>query len=72
MPTTACTHHIPTHAQRMSTHTRSRAPGMGRWESAGRAAQVSGEWRAAGEWKKGLGAGQQFDIKRRWTLIYAD
>jgi len=42
-------HHFPTHALRMSTHTRSAVPGMGDRSSAGKAAQVSGEGRAAGE-----------------------
>ena len=49
------THHFPTHALRMSTHTRSAVPGMGGRSSVGRAAQVSGEWRAAGERKKEWG-----------------
>ena len=52
---TARTHHFPTHAQRMSTHTRPAAPGMDGRSSGGWAAQLSGEWRAAGECKKGWG-----------------
>ena len=37
------THHFPTHALRMSTHTRSAVPGMDNRSSVGKAAQVSGE-----------------------------
>jgi len=48
-------HHFPTHALRMSIHTWSIVPEMGGRSSVGRAAQVSGEWWAAGERKKEWG-----------------
>jgi len=46
---TVCTHPFPTHALRMSIHTRYAAPEMGGRFSGGRAAQVKEEWRVAGE-----------------------
>jgi len=54
---TPTAHHFPTHALSMKTHTRSAAPEMGGRSRPRGAAQMSGEWRATGEGKKGWGQG---------------
>jgi hypothetical protein len=61
-------HYFPTHAQRMSTLTRSAAPGMGGRSGAGETAQVSGDGGRRGS--EGMdGARESFNINKKSGFV---